>query len=34
MLFRLGRVVCERKPGFGLIIPFVDVLPRFRYGSS
>ena len=28
VLFRLGRVVGERKPGFRLIIPFVDVLHR------
>ncbi|MEO9222647.1 MAG: SPFH domain-containing protein, partial [Mycobacteriaceae bacterium] len=28
VLFRLGRVVGERAPGFRLIIPFVDVLHR------
>src|ERR1700722_11125217 len=28
VLFRLGRVIGERKPGFRLIIPFVDVLHR------
>ncbi len=28
VLFRLGRVVGERKPGLRLIIPFVDVLHR------
>jgi regulator of protease activity HflC (stomatin/prohibitin superfamily) len=28
VLFRLGRVIGERKPGFQLIIPFVDVLHR------
>ena len=28
VLFRLGRVIGERKPGFRLIIPFVDVLRR------
>jgi regulator of protease activity HflC (stomatin/prohibitin superfamily) len=28
VLFRLGRVVGERKPGFQLIIPLVDVLHR------
>jgi regulator of protease activity HflC (stomatin/prohibitin superfamily) len=28
VLFRLGRVVGERKPGFRLIIPFVDVLHK------
>jgi hypothetical protein len=28
VLFRLGRVVGERSPGFQLIIPFVDVLHR------
>jgi regulator of protease activity HflC (stomatin/prohibitin superfamily) len=28
VLFRLGRVVGERKPGLRLIIPFVDVLRR------
>lgn len=28
VLFRLGRVLGTRKPGFRLIIPFVDVLHR------
>jgi regulator of protease activity HflC (stomatin/prohibitin superfamily) len=28
VLFRLGRVIGERAPGFRLIIPFVDVLHR------
>ncbi len=28
VLFRLGRVIGERKPGFRLIIPIVDVLHR------
>ena len=28
VLFRLGKVVGERKPGFRLIVPFVDVLHR------
>ena len=28
VLFRLGRVIGERKPGFRMIIPFVDVLHR------
>ncbi|MDQ2881728.1 MAG: SPFH domain-containing protein [Actinomycetota bacterium] len=28
VLFRLGRVIGDRKPGFRLIIPFVDVLHR------
>jgi regulator of protease activity HflC (stomatin/prohibitin superfamily) len=28
VLFRLGRVIGERKPGLRLIIPFVDVLHR------
>ncbi len=28
VLFRLGRVIGERKPGFRLIIPFVDVMHR------
>ncbi|HEY5334809.1 MAG TPA: slipin family protein [Mycobacteriales bacterium] len=28
VLFRFGRVIGERKPGFRLIIPFVDVLHR------
>jgi regulator of protease activity HflC (stomatin/prohibitin superfamily) len=28
VLFRLGKVVGERKPGFQLIIPFVDVLHK------
>ncbi len=28
VLFRLGRVIGERRPGFQLIIPFVDVLHR------
>src|SRR6185312_15156665 len=28
VLFRLGRVVGQREPGFRLIIPFVDVLHR------
>ncbi len=28
VLFRLGRVVGERAPGFHLIVPFVDVLHR------
>jgi regulator of protease activity HflC (stomatin/prohibitin superfamily) len=28
VLFRLGRVVGQRAPGFHLIIPFVDVLHR------
>ena len=28
VLFRLGRVVGERAPGFHLIIPFVDVMHR------
>ncbi|MEO8888457.1 MAG: SPFH domain-containing protein [Jatrophihabitantaceae bacterium] len=28
VLFRLGRVIGERQPGFRLIIPFVDVLHR------
>jgi regulator of protease activity HflC (stomatin/prohibitin superfamily) len=28
VLFRLGRVRGPRKPGFQLIIPFVDVLHR------
>jgi len=28
VLFRLGRVLGERQPGFRLIIPFVDVLRR------
>jgi regulator of protease activity HflC (stomatin/prohibitin superfamily) len=28
MLFRLGRVTGERKPGFKMIIPFVDVLHK------
>ena len=28
VLFRLGRVIGERKPGFRLIIPFVDVLHK------
>ena len=28
VLFRLGKVIGERAPGFQLIIPFVDVLHR------
>jgi regulator of protease activity HflC (stomatin/prohibitin superfamily) len=28
VLFRLGRVIGERKPGFRVIIPFVDVLHK------
>jgi regulator of protease activity HflC (stomatin/prohibitin superfamily) len=28
VVFRLGRVIGERKPGFRMIIPFVDVLHR------
>ena len=28
VLFRLGRVIGERKPGLRLIIPFIDVLHR------
>jgi regulator of protease activity HflC (stomatin/prohibitin superfamily) len=28
VLFRLGKVIGERKPGFRLIIPFVDVMHR------
>jgi regulator of protease activity HflC (stomatin/prohibitin superfamily) len=28
VLFRFGRVIGERKPGFRVIIPFVDVLKR------
>lgn len=28
VLFRLGRVVGQRKPGLRLIIPFVDVMHR------
>jgi regulator of protease activity HflC (stomatin/prohibitin superfamily) len=28
VLFRLGRVIGERKPGFRMIIPFVDVLHK------
>src|SRR5664279_1982130 len=28
VLFRFGRVIGERKPGFRLIIPFVDVLHK------
>jgi regulator of protease activity HflC (stomatin/prohibitin superfamily) len=28
VLFRLGCVIGERKPGFRMIIPFVDVLHR------
>ncbi len=28
MLFRFGRVIGERKPGFRMIIPFVDVLHK------
>ena len=28
VLFRLGRVIGERRPGFRLIIPFVDVLHK------
>src|SRR5581483_503835 len=28
VLFRLGRVIGERSPGFRVIIPFVDVLHR------
>src|SRR5664279_3541789 len=28
VLFRFGRVIGERKPGFRMIIPFVDVLHK------
>jgi regulator of protease activity HflC (stomatin/prohibitin superfamily) len=28
VLFRLGRVLGTRSPGFGLIVPFIDVLHR------
>jgi regulator of protease activity HflC (stomatin/prohibitin superfamily) len=28
VLFRLGRVIGERKPGFRMIIPFIDVLHK------
>src|ERR1700735_1534700 len=28
VLFRLGRVLGERRPGFRLIVPFVDVMHR------
>src|SRR6185437_17026610 len=28
VLFRLGRVIGERKPGFRVIIPIVDVMHR------
>jgi regulator of protease activity HflC (stomatin/prohibitin superfamily) len=34
VLFRFGRVIGERKPGFRMIIPFVDVLHKISLRGS
>ena len=31
VLFRLGRVIGERKPGYRMIIPIVDVMHRVSW---